>query len=105
MEGAPLELVEGHVHTAWDGAFTSICEVWPPPRAGYWHVWLRGPQTGRRWNRCRPTWSPQLLEEWEFSATQRRNWPVKPQPINPGLRPQLVISPPAGPKPNHSYGS
>jgi len=26
-------------------AFTSICEVWPTPRAGFWHVRLRGPQS------------------------------------------------------------
>jgi hypothetical protein len=45
MEAAPLELVEGHVHQAWDNAFTSLLQVWPTPRAGYWHVWMRGPQS------------------------------------------------------------
>jgi hypothetical protein len=104
MEGAPLELVEGHVHAAWDRAFTSLLEVWPTPRAGYWHVWLRGSQNGATAEPLPSDLVPELLQEWGFSAEKWRNWRVKLQPTNPGLRAQPVISPPAGPKPKHDYG-
>jgi hypothetical protein len=104
MEGAPLELVEGHIHTAWDRAFTSVCEVWPTPRPGYWHLWMRGPQSAATEEPQPSDLVPELLEEWGFRAKQWKKWRVKPQPTNPGLRPQPVISPPAAPKPKDSYG-
>jgi len=70
IEGAPLDLVEGHIHTAWDGAFTSICEVWPTPRAGFWHVWLRGSQNRATAEPLPSDLVPELLEEWGFKAEQ-----------------------------------
>ncbi|MDQ6920045.1 MAG: hypothetical protein M3256_03365 [Actinomycetota bacterium] len=63
MEGAPLKLVEGHIHQAWDRAFTSICEVWPTPRAGFWQVWLRGPQSHATTEPLPSDLIPELLEE------------------------------------------
>src|ERR1700730_10798218 len=35
-EDAPLELREGHVHLAWDQAFTGLAHVWPSTTPGYW---------------------------------------------------------------------
>ena len=37
-EDAPLELREGHVHMAWDQAFTGLAHVWPSTTPGYWWV-------------------------------------------------------------------
>lgn len=104
MEGDPLKLVEGHIHQAWTRDFTCLVEVCPTPRAGCWHVWLRGPQSPATEEPLQSDLVPALLEEWGFRAKQWKKWRVKPQPTNPGLRSQPVISPPAGPKPKHDYG-
>src|SRR3984893_19548667 len=93
MEGDPLELVEGPIHQAWDRAFTSICEVWPTPRAGFWHVWLRGPQSHATKEALPSDLVPALLQKWDFSAEEWRHWWTKPQPTSRGRLP-----PPAGPR-------
>ena len=101
MEGAPLELVKGHIHQAWDNAFTSLLVVWPTPRAGYWHVWMRGPQSAATEEPLPGDLVPELLEEWGFAAERWRHWEVDPQPTNPGLRRQPRIPQPPRPAAGH----
>jgi hypothetical protein len=88
---------------AWDNAFTSLVEVWPTPRAGYWHVWMRGPQSAATEEPLPGDLIPALLDEWRFAAELWRNWQVNPQPTNPGLRQWPTIRPPSGPKRKQSY--
>src|ERR1700730_13219969 len=103
MEGDPLKLVEGHIHQAWTRDFTCLVEVWPTPRAGFWHVWLRGPQSHTTAEPLPSDLVSELLEEWGFSADEWRNWRVNTQPTNPGLREWPTIPKPTGPKPKQSY--
>jgi hypothetical protein len=77
MEGHPLELVEGHIHQAWDRAFTSIWEVWPTPHSGFWHVWVNG-SPGRATAEPLPgDLNADLLQEWGFTAERWRHWRAK----------------------------
>src|ERR1700730_4956609 len=97
MEGDPLDLAAGHVHEAWMRAFPCLVEVGPTPRAGFWHLWLRGPQSQATAEPLPSDLVPELLEEWGFSAEEWRHWRVNPQPTNPGLRPWPTIAQPTGP--------
>jgi hypothetical protein len=37
-----MELTEGHKHEGWDRAMTTIAELWPTPRPGWWLVRVNG---------------------------------------------------------------
>src|SRR2546423_12854099 len=104
MEGAVLQLVEGHIHQDWTRDFSCLVEVWPTPRAGFWHVWLRGPQSYLTKEPLPSDLIPELLEDWGFSAEEWRNWRVDAPPTHPGLPQSPVSSPPPGPKgkPGHT---
>jgi hypothetical protein len=56
-----------------DDGRTSICEVWPTPRAGFWHVRLRGPQSHATKEPLPSDVVPELLE-----ATSAGSLSVKP---------------------------
>jgi hypothetical protein len=75
----------------------------PTPRAGYWHVWMRGPQSAATEEPLLGDLVPALLEEWGFAAARWRHWEVDPQPTNPGLREWPTIPKPSGPKPKQGY--
>src|SRR2546430_7186532 len=72
---------------------------------GYWHVWMRGPQSAATDQPLPGDLVPALLEEWGFAAEQCRHWEVDPQPTNPGLRERPTIRPPSAPKPKQGYVS
>jgi hypothetical protein len=95
MEGAPLELVEGHNHQARDNAFTSLLVVWPTPRRGYWHVWMRRPHSHATEEPLSGDLVPELPEEWGFAAEQWRQ---------PGGRPAADQSRPASPATDSNGG-
>jgi hypothetical protein len=50
---------------------------------------------------CRMASGAETLEEARVRVLRFRR---RPQPTNPGLGPQPVISPPPGPMPKHGYG-
>lgn len=77
---AELQLVDGHVHMAWDRELTGIARVWPSTTPGQW--WVEA--LGRAIGGLTPTAEvPAALALAGFKATSWTSWAVDPKAEHP----------------------
>ena len=83
MDDAPLELRPGHVHMAWDKAFTGLAHVWPSTTPHHWWVDAYAKPLGE----LIPTAEVEAaLALADFHAEKWSFWRVDPKPDHPLLK-------------------